>query len=188
MGLIPTLFDFVEGTPAYPDQVDSNFAAIRNVVNGNLTAENLASSAVTAGKLATLPRARAILDAYNHLGGQGGTPVLLGAAGFDTDNMYDDVNDYFTVVTAGIYVVHMHLQHVVFGPGSISIERRPGGSGTPVVIGGAGGPASYATSALTCTAVDYFAAGDRMNGTWFNNGGGQNGVASGFFLASWISP
>jgi hypothetical protein len=44
---------FVAGTPAVATEVNQNFTAITDQVNGNLDADNLADSAVTAAKLAT---------------------------------------------------------------------------------------------------------------------------------------
>lgn len=184
MTLVPTLFDFVGGTPAYGDQVDSNFAAIRNVVNGQIDASNLASGAVTPAKVGTIPRARAGIDFFQQLAGQGGSPIPLGAATFDTDNMYDDVNDYFTVVTAGVYTVHAYIVHTNNVPAVVTLEKRPGG-GAPVVFAGNGFPAG---SYVSLTGMDYFSAGDRIDCTWFNGGGAQAGGSGGFVMAAWMGP
>lgn len=187
MGLVPTLFDFVEGTPAYPDQVDSNFANIRNVVNGQIDAVNLASGAVTPAKVGTIPRAKCAVTPHNQLAQQGGGPMPLGAAEFDTDNMYDDVNDYFTVVTAGVYVVSAYVLHTALVAAAMTLERRPGG-GAPVVFAGNGNNTNNQGAYMSLSGVDYFSAGDRIDATWYNGNLAQAGVASGILVAAWQGP
>jgi hypothetical protein len=187
MTLVPTLFDFEPGTPAYSAQVDSNFAAIRDVVNGGLDQTNLASGAVTAAKTAVLPRVKAAVALpYNQLASQGGQ-VTLGTAEYDTDNLYDDVNDYFTVITAGVYMVTGYVEHLAAGAADLHVRRAPGGTG-PANFGGTSVIGSAGSGALTVTSQSYFSAGDRIDMAWTNFAGAQNGLASGFLAATWLSP
>jgi hypothetical protein len=186
MALVPTLFDFEGGTPIYSAQVDSNFAALRNAVNGGLDSSNLASSAVTAAKIATLPRVKAAVGDWNHLASQGGG-ILFSTAEYDTDNLYDDVNEYFTVITAGVYMVHVMLEQKNFAPGLGYIRRIPGGSGTPVNISRYG-TLSVAEGQLSGSGMDYFSSGDRIDATWTNYHSAQSGISGGFIAATWLSP
>jgi hypothetical protein len=188
MGLIGTLFDFQGGTPAYADQVDSNFAAIRNEVNGNLDAANLKSGAVTPAKVATIPRVKAAVSVGQTLtAGGGGGRAALGTAEFDTDNLYDDVNDYFTVVTAGVYHVHLYLVMNALTGSSVALERRPGG-GTPVIFAQNANNTNNTAPFMSLSGMDYFAAGDQIDFTWLNQGPGAATTSGGFLMASWGGP
>lgn len=51
MGLVPALNDVVTGDPRVPGPLIENDEAIRDVVNGNIDADNLAANAVTTAKI-----------------------------------------------------------------------------------------------------------------------------------------
>ena len=191
MATVSLPFSFSPNTPIYSAQVNSNFSSITAQVNGNLDEANIKSGGVTPSRLATMPRVKAaITTPFNQLSGAGAR-VFLGTAEFDTDNLYDDVNDYFTVQTAGMYLVSGTVLQTAAGAGALLVERGPGGVfpvvGTAPVVGAddsRGGSEQF----LTATGIDYFAVGDRIDMAWYNYSGGLAGLASGYLAAQWLSP
>jgi len=181
-------FSFSPNTPAYSAQVNSNFAAIVAQVNGNLDETNIKSGGVTPSRIATQPRAKAAITIpFNQLTGQGAT-VPLGTAEFDTDNMYDDVNDYFTVQTAGMYIVHAYVFQLAVGSSFLGVRRGPGGVYATDVYIGTDDVRSGGGQYRSATGIDYCAVGDRLGCAWYNYAGGQNGLSSGFMAAHWLGP
>ena len=190
MATVSLPFTFSPNTPAYSAQVNSNFQAITAQVNGNLNEANLASGGVTPSRLATQPRVKAACTIPFNQSSGSGARVFLGTAEFDTDNLYDDVNDYFTVQTAGMYAVTGSVLQTGVGAGVLLVERGPGGVFAPVgsthVVAAddqRGGSGQF----LTATGIDYFAVGDRIDMAWYNYSGGLLGLASGFLAAQWLS-
>jgi hypothetical protein len=184
-------FTFSPNTPAYSAQVNSNFASITAQVNGNLDDQNIKSGGVTPSRLATQPRAKAaITTPFNQLSGQG-TTVFLGTAAYDTDNMYDDVNDYFTIQTAGVYAVSAYVLQQAVGAGVIHIRRGPGGVFPVPGVGdmlATDDNRNGSGQHMSASGIDYFAVGDRIDFSWYNFAGGQNGLSRGFLAAQWLSP
>ena len=191
MATVNIPFTFSPNTPAYSAQVNSVISAIVAQVNGNLDDANIKSGGVTPSRLATKPRVKAACTIpFNQSAGQGAR-VFLGTAEFDSDNLYDDVNDYFTVQTAGMYLVTGSVLQTGVGAGALLVERGPGGvfaavGSTHVVAADdqRGGSGQF----LTATGVDYFAVGDRIDMAWYNFSGGVLGLASGYLAAQWVSP
>lgn len=191
MATINIPFTFSPNTPAYSAQVNANISAITAQVNGNLDDANIRSGGVTPSRLATQPRAKAVLTIpFNQLNGQGGT-MLLGAAEFDTDNLYDDVNDYFTVQTAGMYQCSAYALQAAPGASTLLIRRGPGGVFPAPGVGAmvaSDDNRNGTNQHVSACGIDYFAVGDRIDFQWYNYAGGQNGLSLGIVAAQWLSP
>lgn len=192
MALVVTPHIFAPNTPAYSGQVNANQSAITAQVNGNLDEANLKSGGVTPSRIATLPRARAAINPWTQ-GGQGGGYMLLGGASYDTDNMYDDVADYFTIVTAGVYQVSVSTTTDVAAPQFLCIRQGPGGvlPGVPtsssLMVASDDHQGSGAVFS-SCSGAAYFSAGDRVAPYWVNQATGLVTVTIGQFNAVWLSP
>lgn len=121
MGLISRTYDFVAGTLAKADEVDTELNTLYNWANGNVDDANikagaaiagskLADAAVTAAKIGTLPGCRVRHSVNQVIPNNTYTPLAFNTELFDTDSMHDAVtnNSRITINTAGVYLLTAH--------------------------------------------------------------------------------
>lgn len=149
-----SLFNYTTGNPtnltggagASMTDIQGPLVDLRTFLNGgNIDATNLAGQAVTAAKVASWPRAKAIHNATQAIG-TGTTTVALNSELFDTDTMHDTVtnNSRLTCKTAGTYMVGGNIEFagsatgafrnlliVVNNTASIAADSKPPAGANP---------------------------------------------------------
>ena len=138
--------DIANNTDATADVFNTRFAAILNVLNGNIDAANLANGAVTLPKIAAGVLAPANLTtSYKFCAHLSTQPTYSGAAvkvayaaeDYDTSNNYDSVTNYrFTAPVAGYYWFAATLQVMEATASNIDVALSLYKNGTRIRKGG----------------------------------------------------
>lgn len=109
---------FTAGTDAIAAEVNANFDAIATLLNttkldaanlqdGAVTTAKIASNAVGAGAIGSLPAARVFHSAAQTVASATNKTLAFNSERFDTDTIHDTVtnNSRLTATTAGVYVI-----------------------------------------------------------------------------------
>lgn len=191
MSLVPSLNNPTTGQARVPAPLVANDNAIRDVVNGNIDAANLAANAVTPAKVGTVPHVYAYQGAAQTL--TTGTPTALtfNSELFDSESMHSTASntERITCVTSGLYVISAGVVFTANATGVRSLGFLKNGSTSHSFM--AVNAASSGATDLAITAIVRLTATDYVSAIASHSKGSDLDTTAGtasFISAAWLGP